>query len=319
MIAVRTEDARGAVEARFEYDPLGRRTAKSETYFDVRGVELRKARKRFVWEGLRLAQEIRETGVSSYAYSPDAPYSPVARVDAVIADAVAAVAIEQARHAARIYHFHTDLVGAPLEVTDEAGQVAWAGRYAAWGKVEAGDRELVAPRTEQPLRYAGQYADDSTGLHYNTFRFYDPDVGRFVNQDPIGVLGGENLYSYAPNSVRWSDPVGWFCGASQKHHPIPKFLGGNEKQNLIALAKDPHVDFHGALNKRLMDLFGMRGGGRGGGAADWAVEMANTPGMQKEALDAVLDAARSVDATHGTNLTSAVWENIVNGNFKVYP
>lgn len=208
LIAVRTEDASGAVEVRFEYDPLGRRTAKSETYFDVRGVEQRKARKRFVWEGLRLAQEIRETGVSSYAYSPDAPYSPVARVDAVIADAEAAVAIEQARHAARIYHFHTDLVGAPLEVTDEAGEVAWAGRYAAWGKVEAGDRELVAPRTEQPLRYAGQYADDSTGLHYNTFRFYDPDVGRFINQDPIGVLGGENLYGYAPNPMLWIDPWG---------------------------------------------------------------------------------------------------------------
>ncbi|UKD16510.1 RHS repeat-associated core domain-containing protein [Burkholderia aenigmatica] len=44
------------------------------------------------------------------------------------------------------------------------------------------------------LRYAGQYADDSTGLHYNTFRFYDPDVGRFINQDPIGLLDGDNLY-----------------------------------------------------------------------------------------------------------------------------
>ncbi|MBN3818327.1 hypothetical protein G3N57_17700 [Paraburkholderia sp. Se-20369] len=210
LIAVRTEDASGAVVARFEYDPLGRRTATSETHFDLRGVEHRKACKRFVWEGLRLAQEIRETGVSSYAYSPDAPYTPVARVDAVIADAVAAVAIEQARHAARIYHFHTDLVGAPLEVTDEAGELAWAGRYAAWGKVEHGDRQLAAPRTEQPLRYAGQYADDSTGLHYNTFRFYDPDVGRFVNQDPIGLAGGKNLYVYAPNSVTWIDPLGWF-------------------------------------------------------------------------------------------------------------
>jgi hypothetical protein len=48
---------------------------------------------------------VRETGVSSYVYSPDAPYSPAARVDAVIAGAMAAAAIDTAKCAARIYHF----------------------------------------------------------------------------------------------------------------------------------------------------------------------------------------------------------------------
>ncbi|UKD13716.1 RHS domain-containing protein [Burkholderia aenigmatica] len=101
---------------------------------------------------------------------------------------------------ARIYHFHTDLVGALLEVTDEFGELAWAGKYMAWRKVAPSARQLTADR---PLRYAGQYADDSTGPHYNTFRFYDPDVGRFINQDPIGLLGGSNLYQYAPNPLPW--------------------------------------------------------------------------------------------------------------------
>ncbi|MDR2011974.1 MAG: hypothetical protein LBQ20_02765, partial [Rhodanobacter sp.] len=36
-------------------------------------------------------------------------------------------------------------------------------------------------------------------MHYNTFRYYDPDIGRFATQDPIGLLGGLNLYQYAPN------------------------------------------------------------------------------------------------------------------------
>ncbi|RQQ79205.1 hypothetical protein DF134_34875 [Burkholderia stagnalis] len=209
LIAVHTQDARGVVETRFAYDPLGRRTAKIDTTFDVRGVKQRTEAKRFVWDGLRLAQEVRETGVSSYVYSPDAPYSPAARVDAVIAEALAAAAIAFAKHGARIYHFHTNLVGAPLEVTDESGELAWAGEYTAWGKVEPSGGQLTVARIDQPLRYAGQYADDSTGLHYNTFRFYDPDVGRFVNHDPIGLYGGGNLYAYGPNSQQWVDPWGW--------------------------------------------------------------------------------------------------------------
>ncbi|MCA8142769.1 RHS repeat-associated core domain-containing protein [Burkholderia multivorans] len=207
LIAVRTQDTRGVVESRFAYDPLGRRIAKSDTFFDIRGVKQRTETKRFVWEGLRLAQEVRETGVSSYVYSPDAPYSPAARVDKVIAEALAAAAIDTAKRAARIYHFHTDLVGAPLEVTDESGELAWTGQYTAWGKVESSSKHIA--RIEQPLRYAGQYADEGTGLHYNTFRFYDPDVGRFINQDPIGLYGGGNLYAYGPNSQQWVDPWGW--------------------------------------------------------------------------------------------------------------
>lgn len=82
----------------------------------------------------------------------------------------------------------------------------------------------------------------------------------------------------------WIDPLGWFCGSSQKHHPIPQFLGGNKLQNLIQLAKNAHVEMHNALNERLKSLFNMRGGGPGGGANDWAREMAANPGMQKKLL-----------------------------------
>ncbi len=208
LLAVRTENARGVVDARFQYDPLGRRTAKIDTHSEAIGSRRRVERKRFVWQGLRMVQELRETGVSSYVYSPEAAYTPLARLDTVIGEALAVATIETARRGARVYHFHTDLVGAPLEVTDDAGELAWVGRYKAWGKVEHGEDQLAIARIEQPLRYAGQYADDSTGLHYNTFRYYDPDVGRFVNQDPIGLAGGVNLYQYAPNPTGWIDPWG---------------------------------------------------------------------------------------------------------------
>jgi len=61
---------------------------------------------------------------------------------------------------------------------------------------------------EQPFRFQGQQFDEETGLHYNRFRYYDPGVGRFVSQDPIGLNGGFNHFTYAPNPIDWSDPWG---------------------------------------------------------------------------------------------------------------
>jgi len=208
LVSVTTEDRHGVVETRFEYDPIGRRIASSETRRDPAG-ERRGQRKRFVWQGLRMAQEVREGGISSYVYSPDQAYTPLARLDAVLGSAMAGAVIDRARAASRVYHFHTDPLGTPLELTDEAGELAWAGKYGAWGKVEGGEDAALMERTEQPLRYPGQYADRGTGLHYNTFRYYDPDVGRFISQDPIGLEGGENLYAYTPNPTGWMDPRGW--------------------------------------------------------------------------------------------------------------
>jgi len=96
------------------------------------------------------------------------------------------------------------------EVTKADGSLVWAGYYGAFGEKRAdisGSREYV----EQPLRMAGQYFDEETGLHYNLFRYYAPECGRFVSQDPIGLAGGLNSYAYAPNPLKYIDPLGLSC------------------------------------------------------------------------------------------------------------
>lgn len=64
-----------------------------------------------------------------------------------------------------------------------------------------------------PFRLQNQHCDRETGLHYNFFSCYEPDAGRFVNQDRIGLWGGSNLYRFAPNAQGWTDPSGFIAMA----------------------------------------------------------------------------------------------------------
>ena len=72
----------------------------------------------------------------------------------------------------------------------------------------ANDPSVWGEPTDQSIRFQGQWHDPETGLHYNRFRYYDPDVGRFIHQDPIGLLGGFNTYRYGPNPTTWVDIFG---------------------------------------------------------------------------------------------------------------
>lgn len=102
-----------------------------------------------------------------------------------------------------IYYYHLDHLGTPLKLTDSNGTVAWQASYHVNGGAII-HIETVA----NPLRFQGQYYDEESGLHYNRFRYYDPETGRFIQQDPIGLLGGLNHYQYAPNPLQWIDRWG---------------------------------------------------------------------------------------------------------------
>ncbi|WP_405130286.1 RHS repeat domain-containing protein [Pseudomonas urmiensis] len=105
--------------------------------------------------------------------------------------------------------YQCDHLGTPLELTDQHGEMVWRADYQAWGQAQVRLSEAAQRRKlDTALRFQGQYLDVETGLHYNRYRYYDPQVGRFVSADPIGYAGGLNLYQYAPNPVEWVDPLG---------------------------------------------------------------------------------------------------------------
>ena len=60
------------------------------------------------------------------------------------------------------------------------------------------------------------------GLHYNLMHYYKPEAGRFVNQDPIGLWGGENLYSFASNANVWGDLLGFSVQSERAQRGIAK-------------------------------------------------------------------------------------------------
>ena len=91
-------------------------------------------------------------------------------------------------------------------MTDKDGNLLWFGNYTGWGRLKVETK--VTDAAYQPFRIQNQYADRETGLHYNFYRYYDPDESRFVIQDPILLLGGSNLYSFASNTNAWFDPLG---------------------------------------------------------------------------------------------------------------
>ena len=124
---------------------------------------------------------------------------------------------EEGESGQQTHYFHCDQIGIPREMTDKDGNLLWFGEYYGWGKLKS--ETNITGTAHQPFRLQNQYADLETGLHYNFFRYYEPDAGRFVNQDPIGLLGGENLYAFAPNVKGWVDPLGLWAF-------IPALLSG---------------------------------------------------------------------------------------------
>ncbi|WCM87178.1 RHS repeat domain-containing protein [Acidovorax sp. NCPPB 3576] len=220
---------------RYAYDALGRRVTKSDSFGTTH----------FLWDGDLMVHNQRGGKEALFVYEPDS-FVPLASIQGT----------EENRHT---YWYQCDQIGAPLELTDTAGHIAWAADYKVWGEAtlrtvartgtddrpvqrrighgpgrhegDSASGQQSAPRPiEQPFRFQGQQFDEETGLHYNRFRYYDPGIGRFVSQDPIGILGGNLLYRYESNSLNLIDPLGLKSKQGRYHGPKPDYANPGHHQ-----------------------------------------------------------------------------------------
>ena len=112
------------------------------------------------------------------------------------------------------YFYRKNLQGDVIGIVDASGNSVAEYAYDAWGQVLSATGTMASIN---PIRYRGYYFDQETGLYYLQSRYYDPEIGRFINADDAGTLGanGEilsyNLFAYCLNNpVSGYDPTGYW-------------------------------------------------------------------------------------------------------------
>ena len=169
----RVEDGVGTVIATYYYDPFGRRLWKEvsgvRTYFH------------YADEGLVAELDALGNATKSYRYKPGSTWT----TDPLF--------IKQGPD---YYFYQNDHLGTPQKLTAINGAVVWAAKYSSFEKAA-----IEVETVENNLRFPGQYFDEETELHYNWQRYYDPETGRYLATDPIGLQEAElNLYAYVLNN-----------------------------------------------------------------------------------------------------------------------
>ena len=197
----------------YDYDPLGRRIAKHTEHGKID----------YIWDNDQLIGEYQHGEYTWYINLPN-QFHPVALIKQ-----------------GEVYHYHLDQLNTPRFVTNKNAEVVWQNHADVYGYEEP--EASIKNSFTQPIRFQGQYFDEESGLHYNRYRYYSPKQQRFINQDPIGLVGGINHYQYAPNPVNWVDPFGLLCKEGQAK--VKAALDANSaispelKEKLIKLSQLP--------------------------------------------------------------------------------
>src|SRR5262249_39027285 len=119
------------------------------------------------------------------------------------------------------YYYFYDRLGSVAGLTDGAGNVVASYTYNPWGNIASSTGTLA-----NPFRFTGRQYDAESGLYFYRARYYDPQVGRFISRDPIGIMGGLNLYGYVSDDPgNRLDPTGTF--GPEPHDALIQHALGN--------------------------------------------------------------------------------------------
>jgi RHS repeat-associated protein len=123
----------------------------------------------------------------------------------------------------QLYYVYADQVNTAREITNAAGVLVWrADATEPFGANMPNDNPSSLGTFTYNPRFPGQYFDIETGLHYNYLRDYDPQTGRYVQSDPIGIYGGINTYAYVDNQpTMQTDPLGLMGSRGKAPPPLP--------------------------------------------------------------------------------------------------
>lgn len=238
----------------FGYDPFGRRTSKAS---DGRI-------RRWVWDGdvplheweekapaapkpvakpgsrpgegaSAAAQKEREavlSGVGALAPPPPGEGTPTAPVtwlfDPESFSPMAKLVGDQ------VYSILTDQIGAPASMYDASGKLVWSAEIGIYGDL----RQIIGQKQACPFRWPGQYEDEETGLYYNRHRYYDPEAGEYLSQDPLGTDASLRLYGYVNDPLSFVDVLGLVKGGS--HWKVRDTNTGGEVHHMPANSVSPH-------------------------------------------------------------------------------
>ena len=197
--------APGGLKVVNQYDPLSRRTVKQVFVCTAPGQWTLVREHRFTWidwlmvreyvadmpQGLPPLQTVRD-----YVWGVD--LSGTLQGAGAVGGLLAVVSTTAANPQPAVYYPGYDGNGNVCSATDAAGALAAAFEYDPFGNLLSAEGPAAA---QIPFRFSTKYTDAETRLVYYGYRFYAPELGRWPNRDPIGEIGGENMYCIANNDT----------------------------------------------------------------------------------------------------------------------
>lgn len=224
VVKLQRSGPQGPCTVRYSHDAFGRRICKEVT--DPQG---RRRVTHFGWVDDRVVVEEQDGHRHTVVHDPGG-YTPLlclasthAAESRELSDAASMVgaliwsAMSSTSDLQEVTCYQADPSGTPLRQTDLAGRLRWSGDSEDWAGVAA-PHGMVGPQ----LRFPGQQVDDESGLHYNRHRYYEPQLGQYMTQDPIGLGGGFHLSMYADAApTARTDPLGLMSGIPPVNPIVP--------------------------------------------------------------------------------------------------